>query len=98
DARRGLAPVQVGEHELATLWDDLAAADAQRAWAALVKLRAAPAQALPLLQKHLRPVKDNPATAEQIAALIADLGAKRFPVRNKAQKALEDLGPAVVAR
>jgi WD40 repeat protein len=98
DAPRAAGPARLGEQELTALWADLAAPDAQRAWEAIGKLRAAPAQALPLLKKHLRPVEDNPATAAQVTALIADLGAKRFPVRSKAQKALEDLGPAVVAR
>jgi WD40 repeat protein len=96
DAPRPAGPARLGEQELTALWADLAAADAQRAWQAVRKLRAAPAQALPLLSKHLRPVKGSPATAEQLALLVADLNAKRFPVREKAQKALLDMGPPAI--
>jgi WD40 repeat protein len=96
DASRPTEPAKLGAEEWKALWADLAGADAQRAWQAVRQLRAAAAQAMPLLSQQLRPVKDNPATAEQIARLIADLNSKRFPVREKAQKALADLGPPAV--
>ncbi len=82
---------ELPEQEVTALWGDLAGADAQRAHAAVRKLRAAPAQALALFRKHLRPAQASTVTAGQIGKLIAQMNDRRFPVRNRAQKALEDL-------
>jgi dipeptidyl aminopeptidase/acylaminoacyl peptidase len=89
-SRSAAAPLPAGD--LDALWADLLAPDAERGYAAIVKLRSSPAQALPLLRKHLRPAKVSGATAEQIEKLIEDLTSNRFQVREKAHKALEELG------
>jgi WD domain, G-beta repeat len=77
--------------ELNVLWSDLAgdAANADRAIWALVL---APAQSTALLQERMQPVA--PAIKEQVAKLVAELDEKTFAVRQKAAKALEDLGAA----
>jgi RNA polymerase sigma factor (sigma-70 family) len=76
--------------ELEALWADLAGADAASAYRALRALAAAPAQAVPFLQRRLRPA---PAPDPQpLARLFADLDDKEFTVRENATHALEKLG------
>jgi RNA polymerase sigma factor (sigma-70 family) len=76
--------------EAETLWADLAGADAVKAHRAIWALALAPAQALPLLQKHVKPA--TAAGAQRIAALIADLDDDRFAVRERASRKLARLG------
>jgi WD40 repeat protein len=93
------APVAKGglaEREVEALWADLAGTDAQRAYAAVLKFRAAPKEALTLFRKHLRPAKGGAATEAEITKLIEQMNDRRFPTRNKAQKALEELGTVVL--
>jgi RNA polymerase sigma factor (sigma-70 family) len=86
-------PAKLSAEQLKALWADLDNQDAQRAYAAIGQLVAAPAQAVPLLQSHLRPV---PAPdPKQLARLVADLGSDEFDKRDKAAKELERLGDAV---
>jgi WD40 repeat protein len=91
---RGTRPeaLRVAPAELDGLWADLAGADAARAWQAVWKLAADPAQALPLLRRHLRPA---PAPdADRVAWLLADLGSERFDKRDRAARELEAVGEA----
>lgn len=81
---------RLSARDLAALWVDLAGADAARAYQAILTLAAAPAEALPFLQKHLRPAA--PVRPEVIARLIGDLGSDSFAVREKASQELEKLG------
>jgi hypothetical protein len=78
--------------DLADLWEDLAAAKADRAYRAVRTLAAAPRQALPLLKERVRPV--SPADAKRVAQLLTELESKRFAVRQKAVRELEKLGAA----
>jgi WD40 repeat protein len=93
DLRRLSAPPAAGgalPAELETLWQDLAGADAARAWRAMCILAAAPEQAVPFLRRRLRPA---PALAPpQMMRLIADLDSIHFARREKASEELELLG------
>jgi hypothetical protein len=63
-------------------WRHLHGPDAARAYRALWALAAAPAQALPLLRKELRPA--IAVGGEKIAKWVAELDDRRFAVREKA--------------
>jgi hypothetical protein len=70
-------------------WTALAGADAERAYDALRDLVRSPQATVPLLEKALRPVRL--AGPKQAAALIRDLASEKYPVREAATRALEDL-------
>jgi RNA polymerase sigma factor (sigma-70 family) len=73
----------------ASLWNDLAAADAMRAFRALRALRADPEATLALLPRRLRPVAaPDPA---RVAQLVRDLDSDQFDVRRAAGAELEGL-------
>jgi WD40 repeat protein len=78
------------ERQLAACWDDLAGADAARAFAATCRLLAAPRQAVPYLRERLRPAA-APGAA-RLARLIAGLDAEDFAARKKASADLAALG------
>jgi RNA polymerase sigma factor (sigma-70 family) len=82
------------EKELEACWRTLANEDAARAYEAVGALAAAGEQAVPLLEKHLRPVPRPDAAA--VARLIADLNSDDFAVRQKANEGLGELGEAAV--
>src|SRR5205807_3037201 len=71
-------------------WNDLASADAQVAYRAIVLLLDAPAQAVPLLRSHLKP--DAAVDAKRIEALLAELDSEVFADRQRATQELERLG------
>jgi RNA polymerase sigma factor (sigma-70 family) len=84
------AAAELSAKELQALWADLAGEDAARAYRAIRRLVAAPAQAVPFLQQHLRPgAAPDP---KRLAHLIADLDAKLFTTREEATRQLERLG------
>ena len=85
---------ELSAKELQALWADLAGEDAARAYQAIRRLVAAPAQAVPFLQQHLRPVAAP--DPKRLARLIADLDARPFTAREEATRQLEELG--VLAR
>src|SRR5262245_12719745 len=76
---------------VATLWADLAAADATRAHRAVCKLLAAPDQSIPLLSERMKPVPRT-APAEKVKRLVMDLDSERFAVRQRASAELETMG------
>jgi RNA polymerase sigma factor (sigma-70 family) len=82
-------PVRLSPAEAAALWDDLADADAVKAHRAVWKLTAAPAEALALLAKKLRPAE---ADEPRVDRLIAELDGADFDRRRKAARELERLG------
>jgi hypothetical protein len=89
-------PAELPAREIEALWDDLASADAAKAYQALWSLAAAPRQALPLCRERLLrppPAKD-PELPQRLARLIADLDADRYEVREQATLALIKLGKA----
>lgn len=69
------------------LWEELASDDATAARRAAAALAADPAAAVALLGEKLKPVP-KPAVVRTTAALIADLDAAAFPVREAAEKEL----------
>jgi RNA polymerase sigma factor (sigma-70 family) len=73
------------------LWSDLAA-EAPKADKALWALVRSADKNMPYLQERLRPAKA--ADAKQVARLIEELDSKSFAQRDKAARALEDLGEA----
>jgi RNA polymerase sigma factor (sigma-70 family) len=77
------------------LWADLAGADAERAFAAMRELWGAPADAVALLKRLLKPV---PAVEpERVTKFIADLDAKNLSTRENAAAELEKLGDLIKA-
>ncbi len=78
------------EKQPESLWDDLRATDAGRAWRAVWRLAETPGQALPLLRRHLKPAL--PAPDEVTRPLIADLDGKSFRRREDSVKRLTELG------
>jgi RNA polymerase sigma factor (sigma-70 family) len=76
--------------DMAKAWDDLAGADAPRAFRAQGSLASVPEATLALFQKQLKPVR--PADPRRLQKLINDLESQQFSVRNAANKELEELG------
>jgi len=89
------APMRKDRHDLtgerlATLWADLGDADAARAGAAIAELVSHPDRARALLREKLtRATLPEPRRLRQ---LVAELDNDDFAVREKAARALEDLG------
>lgn len=81
---------QLGRHELAGCWDDLAGTDAARAYRAIAELARRPGQAEGLLRDKL--ASDPGVSAERLARLIAALDADDFKARENASKELAKLG------
>ncbi len=87
----GLRP-PVSSHkprEPEALWSDLAA-DPEAAYRAVWALADAPATAVPLLRKRLRPVRSH--SDEEMRPLLADLDSGSFQRRQAATKRLRELG------
>jgi WD40 repeat protein len=77
------------------LWSDLAGDEPQRAFQTMALLSRAPDKAVPLIRSRLQPVAKG--EHKNVAALIADLNAGRFAVREAASRALRALGAQVEA-
>jgi hypothetical protein len=75
--------------EAEKLWDDLAAADAARAYRAVWALTRDPTSSLPLLAERLKPAVTP--KAEHVARLIADLDSDDFQARQRANTELAKL-------
>ncbi|MGH7226952.1 MAG: WD40 repeat domain-containing protein, partial [Gemmataceae bacterium] len=94
DVRHAAELHQATASELQTLWTDLAADDAARAYQAIRKLAASPTSTIPFLQGHLHSV---PAVdAKRLDRLLADLDSDDFAARQKAAEELAKLGEAAV--
>jgi WD40 repeat protein len=84
-------PAPLSVDQLDDLWSDLAG-EASKADKAIWALVFSPQQSLPFLKKRLQPVA--PADALVIAKYVGLLDDTNFAVRQKAAKALDDLGEA----
>ena len=73
-------------------WKELADADAAKAYQTILKLAADPDKAVPYLRERL--LAETLPTAQEVKALIGDLGSGLFAKRQAASRALERLGPA----
>jgi WD40 repeat protein len=78
---------------LETLWNELGAKDALKAYRAVFALSAAPGKSVPFVTERVRPPVSN-SVYECIPKLIADLDADDFEVRERAMKELEKIGQA----
>jgi RNA polymerase sigma factor (sigma-70 family) len=86
----------LSEKEVDDLWADLSGEDAAKAHRAIWTLAAAPRQALPLFQQHLKPAAAPTADVrEQFTQLLADLDSDEFVTRQKTDAKLKKLEPAV---
>jgi hypothetical protein len=86
----GSEPSSLSSEQLDACWLDLADKDAAKAYRAMCRLIAAPADALALLRPHLKPVEG--VDERRIERWIADLDADAFAVREKATEELRKLG------
>jgi WD40 repeat protein len=75
--------------DLTALWDDLAAADAGKAYRATWRVTSDPAASVPFLAKRLRPAKEDAAL---LAKLLAGLDSDEFAEREEATRRLKELG------
>jgi WD40 repeat protein len=87
---RSLQPLSLSDAECAELWRELGDANAEKAYAAMWKLAAAPRQAVPLMRQRMPVV-----TATQFTRLIAELDSDDFRRREGAMRRLQDIGPTV---
>jgi WD40 repeat protein len=84
---RGSAPTA---NELDSLWSDLAGDDAQKAYRALLRLAAAPAESQAILARRLRP--PAPTDARQVAGWLTGLDSDDFNERERATNELSKAG------
>lgn len=89
-SRPPAAPAMLSDNDLEDQWTALAGGDAARAFQGMNALTAAPKQAIPFLDKRLRPAAER--TPEQIAQLVDDLDSAQFAVRQRARDELTKLG------
>jgi hypothetical protein len=82
------APKPLAVADLDSLWNDLAAPDAQTAAKAMQRLTGHPQQTVALLRQRLKPAA---VSKERLAQLVADLDDARFDVRESATKELGHL-------
>jgi hypothetical protein len=71
-------------------WGDLAADDPARAYRAMRRLGASPAEAVAVVRRRLQPT--HAVDEKRVAGLLADLDSNEFAVRESAQKELEKFG------
>jgi RNA polymerase sigma factor (sigma-70 family) len=90
-----LAAVDLAAEELNAAWSALADVDAAEAYRALWTLTAAPQQAVPLLEKQLRPAPAE--DGKRLGRLIDDLDHDDFAVREKAEAELGKRGATAEA-
>jgi hypothetical protein len=77
--------------EIEARWEDLAATDAPRVWAAVRTLSGDAAHSVPFLRRQLRPVHIK---EEDLLRWIAELDDDAFAVREQASQGLEQAGDA----
>jgi hypothetical protein len=83
--------VKLSDRELAACWEALAGEDAGKAWGAVRRLAAAPAQGVPFLRAQLA---KQDAEAGKLRRLITDLDSESFEARERASRELAALGKA----
>lgn len=92
-------PSQISESKnielerIASWWADLAQADPAVAYAAVWSLTDAPADAVALFQKQMKPAVD--ADFEKVRKLVKELDDDRFEVRQTASRELEKMGALI---
>lgn len=91
DSSRPLSP-----EARSSIWTDLAAADASRAYQAMTKLYAAPREAVDFIRANLKPAAAKTSTQQEIASLLRKLDSPRFRERTKASAELSGVGESAV--
>lgn len=86
-------PRRLSAEELERYWNDLAHADATRAYHSIVALTGSPKEAVPFLKDRLPPL--SVADSKRVAPLLVALDSEQFAERDKAMAELEKLGLAV---
>lgn len=94
-AGRGGLATRLDTQAAEQLWADLASANTRRAYRAIWRLRAAPADAIGLLRSSVKPAAGRTAGPDEISRLIRNLDAARFAVREQAVRDLRSLGAQV---
>ncbi len=89
--RPRVMPGKPSKEELARWWDDLAVEDAARAYAAIRGLSDSPGETVPFLREKMQPNREP--LAARLERLIAALDDKKFAVRERATRDLEEIGP-----
>jgi hypothetical protein len=79
--------------ELHRCWDDLAQADASRAYRSILALIGSPKETVAFLRDHLRPVVS--VDPKRVKPLLAALDSDQFAERDQAMSELEQLGLGV---
>jgi WD40 repeat protein len=92
DAEGRLSTKDVTAETMAELWKDVSGEDASRAWQAILTLAAVPKEAVPFVQKQLKPTAAP--EPKQIAKWIADLDSEAFQEREDATEAIVRAGKA----
>jgi WD40 repeat protein len=82
--------------QLAGLWSDLGSGDARKGHQAMVRLAAAPTEAVALLRQRVKPDARKPLAVAEVRRLIAELEDDSFAVREEASRALEGAGRSVL--
>jgi hypothetical protein len=88
-------PGKLSGERLDGLWSDLGSSDARKAYRAMTRLAAAPAEAVALLRERVKPDARKPLGAREVERLIAELEGDSFAVREQARRALEEAGRSV---
>jgi RNA polymerase sigma factor (sigma-70 family) len=83
---------KLSEQQVAALWVDLASDDAARAYQAIGRLSASPAEALPWLRDHLQPVAAMPIDEKRLDQLLSELDSNHFEIRERASQEIAQLG------
>ncbi len=89
--RKQAAPAELSREDFRTLWTELAAGDAAKAYRAIGRLAISGDQAVLLLKEELRPVAA--ADPQKVARLLTELDSPTFAVRERATRDLGALGP-----
>jgi hypothetical protein len=90
---RGKKPERLTAERLRVLWDGLAGTDATEAHQAILEMSAVPGDAVPFLERLLRPAE--PPEPKRVAKLIEDLDNDSFQVRERASRELEKIADLV---
>ncbi len=86
-------PHRLSGEEMDRCWNDLAQADAARAYRSIQSLTGSPKEAVSFLKGHLPPL--TAADPKRVTPLLAALDSDRFDERDKAMTELEKLGLTV---
>jgi RNA polymerase sigma factor (sigma-70 family) len=91
--RKSSLAASLSERQSQALWEDLANDDADKAYAAMVRMAADGQTTMAALKERLHPIR--PADPERLARLLKELDSDEFAVRELASGELEKLGDVI---